>query len=192
MENVLDRQTRHMSRLIEGVLDFSRLGHGKVQPNKQRVDLGQLIEVVIEAVRPCVEERGHELAVALPPCRVVLEADPTRLAEVLTNLLENAARYSGPGRDIMVSASRWHDMVEVRVADRGPGIAAPDRERVFDEFYRRDVGPQRGGTGLGLAIARAVVTGHGGSIWIEDTPGGGATVGFRLPLHRERAAAARP
>jgi signal transduction histidine kinase len=77
---------------------------------------------------------------------------------------------------------RWHDAVEVRVSDRGPGIAPEDRVKVFEEFYRQDVDGRRGGTGLGLAIARAVVLAHGGTMWVEDTPGGGATVGFRIPL----------
>src|SRR5207245_1473597 len=104
----------------------------------------------------------------------------------------NAARYSPPGTQISVTASRWHDQVEVRVADRGPGIPAAERDRVFEEFYRRDVNGRRGGTGLGLAIARAVVAAHGGSIWIEETLGGGASVGFRLPLHRQPATATLP
>ncbi len=81
-----------------------------------------------------------------------------------------------------MSAVRWQNMIEVKVSDRGPGIAKEERARVFEEFYRKDVGDRRGGTGLGLAIAQAIVTAHGGSMWIEETPGGGATVGFRLPL----------
>ena len=114
----------------------------------------------------------------IPP----VPADVVQMDQVLTNLLENAARYSPPGTEISVNASRWQDAVEVRVADRGPGIAADERERVFGAFYRRDVDGRRGGTGLGLAIAQAVVAAHGGTIWVEDTPGGGATIGFRLPL----------
>jgi len=77
--------------------------------------------------------------------------------------------------------------VEMKVADHGPGIPPEERAKVFDEFYRRDVDGRRGGTGLGLAIARAIVVAHGGSMWIEETPGGGATVGFRLPLARTTA-----
>ena len=73
-------------------------------------------------------------------------------------------------------------MVEVKVIDRGPGITEDERARVFQEFYRKDVGRGRSGTGLGLAIAQAIVAAHGGSMWIEETPGGGATIGFRLPL----------
>jgi two-component system sensor histidine kinase KdpD len=110
--------------------------------------------------------------------------DVVQMDQVLTNLIENAAAYSPPGTDISISVARWESMVEVRVADRGPGIPAPERDRAFQEFSRRDVNGRRGGTGLGLAIARAVIKAHGGTIWIEETPGGGATVGFRLPLSR--------
>jgi signal transduction histidine kinase len=83
-----------------------------------------------------------------------------------------------------LTALRWERQLEVKVADHGPGIPRDERSRVFDEFYRKDVDGRRGGTGLGLAIARAIVTAHGGTMWIEDTPGGGTTVGFRLPLSR--------
>ena len=79
-------------------------------------------------------------------------------------------------------ALKWQNQLEIKVADRGPGIPPEERTKVFDEFYRKDVGERRGGTGLGLAIARAIVTAHGGSMRIEETPGGGTTVGFRLPL----------
>src|SRR5712691_3867431 len=101
--------------------------------------------------------------------------------QVLSNLLENAARFSSPGTAIAISAARWQSLVEIRVSDRGPGIAREDRGRVFEEFYRKDVDGRRGGTGLGLAIARAIVAAHGGSMGIEDTPGGGATIWLRLP-----------
>jgi signal transduction histidine kinase len=108
--------------------------------------------------------------------------DVVQIDQVLTNLLENAIRFSPPGTELAISAVRWQNMIEVKVSDRGSGIPHGERARVFEEFYRKDVGDRRGGTGLGLAIAQAIVTAHGGSMWIEDTPGGGATVGFRLPL----------
>ena len=110
--------------------------------------------------------------------------DVVQMDQVLTNLLENATRFSPRGTEISLKAVKWQDQLEVNVADHGPGIPSEERTRVFDEFYRKDVGERRGGTGLGLAIARAIVTAHGGSMWIEETPGGGTTVGFRLPLTR--------
>ena len=108
--------------------------------------------------------------------------DVVQIDQVVTNLIENAMRYSPPRSEIVITAIRWERRVEVRVSDRGPGIPAEEREAVFQEFYRRDVGGRKAGTGLGLSIARAVVAAHDGSMWVESTPGGGATIGFRLPL----------
>ena len=166
LENVLDRQTRHMSRLIEGVLDFSRILHGKVQRNKEAVDLAELVEVAIEAVRPCMEERGHELAVALPPGLVILEADPTRLAEVLTNLLENAAKFTGPPGRIELTAVPEGDDIVIRVRDSGIGIAPEMLPRVFDPFWQSSPAADRSacGLGIGLALVRQLVGMHGGSV----------------------------
>jgi signal transduction histidine kinase len=105
--------------------------------------------------------------------------------QVLTNILENALRHSTPGGEITVAASPWHGGVQLRISDRGPGIAADDRDRVFEPFYRGRGDRSRAGTGLGLAIARAVVMAHGGRIRIEDTPGSGATVVIELPSGAE-------
>jgi len=164
--SVLDRQTRHMSRLIEGALDFSRIGHGKVRPNKERVDLAQLVEVAIEAVWPCIEERGHELAVTLPPGPVILEADPTRLEEVLTNLLENAAKFTGPPGRIELTAVPEGDDIVIRVRDSGVGIAPEMLSRVFDPFWQSSAVADHSacGLGIGLALVRQLVEMHGGSV----------------------------
>jgi two-component system sensor histidine kinase KdpD len=110
--------------------------------------------------------------------------DSMMIDQVVTNLLENAARFSPPGTEIAVTVSSFQGGIEVRVADQGPGIAVEDRLRVFEPFVRQDAGAGRGGTGLGLAIARAIVVAHGGRISIEGAPGGGTVVAFRLPVDR--------
>jgi two-component system sensor histidine kinase KdpD len=112
----------------------------------------------------------------------LVAVDVVQFDQVLTNVMENAIRYSPQRTPIDISAARWHGVVEVRIADRGPGIPLPERARVFEEFYRRDVDGRRAGTGLGLAIAKAILTAHGGSMAIEDTRGGGTTIVLRLPL----------
>jgi signal transduction histidine kinase len=110
-----------------------------------------------------------------------IRADPVQLDQVLTNLLENAARFSPEGGEVLVAVAPWREGgIQVRVADEGPGVPPGERERVFEPFYRRDDG-RRTGSGLGLAIARAIVTAHGGRIWLEGTPLGGAAVVFELP-----------
>jgi two-component system sensor histidine kinase KdpD len=101
---------------------------------------------------------------------------------VFRNVLQNAGKFAPDGTSIRIAASTWHGAVEVRVADRGPGIPTPDREAVFREFYRSGDGREAGsGLGLGLAVSKAIVEAHGGAIWAEETPGGGATIVVRLP-----------
>ena len=129
--------------------------------------------------------RGVGLRVHLPPESDTLPPVPMDLLQidqVVSNLLENAIKYRGNATPVEVSAGARDGWVEVTVADHGPGIPPEERERVFEEFYRRDTAGGQGGVGLGLAIARAIVGAHGGSMWVADTPGGGATVGFRLPV----------
>ncbi|MBI3648980.1 MAG: sensor histidine kinase [Actinobacteria bacterium] len=108
-----------------------------------------------------------------------------QIDQILTNLVENALRYSPAGAEVEVSVTSNGDAIRVRVADRGPGIPAEERERVFEAFYRGTQRPERPGSGLGLAIAKAVVVAHGGRIWIEGVPGGGAAVVFEIPLEAE-------
>jgi signal transduction histidine kinase len=112
-------------------------------------------------------------------------ADPVQTDQVLTNIVENALRFSPTGAPIRIRATRWQSSVEVRVSDRGPGIPEAEREQVFESFYRKDRGEARGGSGLGLAIARAIVTAHRGSMRVETTPGGGTTIVFSLPAAGE-------
>ena len=114
----------------------------------------------------------------LPP----VDADPIQIGQVLSNIIENAVRFSPERSEIHITAARWRSAVQVRIADQGPGIPSSDRDRVFEEFYRQDAGAGRGGTGLGLAIARAVVIAHGGTISAGSAPGGGAAIVFELPV----------
>ena len=110
--------------------------------------------------------------------------DEMQIDQVMTNLLENAARHSPPGDEVLLSVAPTDDTVTVRVTDRGHGIAADDRERIFEAFYRGATIPDSAGTGLGLAIANAIVIAHGGRIWVEDAEGGGATFAFEIPPPR--------
>lgn len=180
-------ESQRLNRLVGNLMDLSRLRAGALTPTKDAIPLDELVSSVIGRLRPQLGRRSVKVQVRedIPP----VPMDVVQMDQALTNLVENAARFSSPGTEIAVTAVRWEDQVEVRVADHGPGIPPQDRSRAFDEFYRKDVGERRGGTGLGLAIARAIVTAHGGSMWIEATPGGGTTVGFRLPLSHIQDAA---
>ncbi|HEV8421591.1 MAG TPA: ATP-binding protein [Actinomycetota bacterium] len=181
LRTILEESER-LNRLVANLLDLSRLRAGALVPTVDLVPVEDVISSVVERLRPRLAGRSlrERIREGLPP----VPMDVMQIDQVLTNLIENALRFSPEGSEIGISAVRWQDMVEVKVSDRGPGISEDERPQVFQEFYRKDVGERRSGTGLGLAIAQAIVSAHGGSMWIEQTPGGGTTVGFRLPLVR--------
>jgi two-component system sensor histidine kinase KdpD len=170
----------HLNQIVSNLLDLARMRAGALVPSKQAILIDEVIGSVLGRMRRALSRVVVRTRIReqLPP----VDADPVQIQQVLSNLLENAIRFSPPGSEIQISAAHWRGAVQVRVADRGPGIPDQDRVRVFEEFYRRDTGSGRGGTGLGLAIARAIVIAHGGRIWVEGAPGGGTAVLFELPV----------
>jgi two-component system sensor histidine kinase KdpD len=179
LRTILEEAER-LNRLVGNLMDLSRMRAGALTPDRVAVPLGDVIASVLDRLGSHLAGRPVRVMVRddVPPVPI----DVVQLDQVVTNLIENALRYSPQGSEIAISAIRWERWVEVRVSDHGPGIPHEDREAVFQEFYRRDVDGRKAGTGLGLSIARAVVAAHDGSMWVESTPGGGATIGFRLPL----------
>lgn len=176
-------ETDRLNRLVGNILDLARVRAGALVPVKQPTAIDEIVASVLHRMQPVL--RGVRVRTILRDAPDV-PADPVQIDQVLTNLLENAVRFSPRGGEVVVSIAPWHGGVQVRVADHGPGIAPEDRERVFDAFARGRVrGPVLGGgagAGLGLAIARAIVLAHGGRIRIEGAPGGGTAVVFELPL----------
>jgi two-component system sensor histidine kinase KdpD len=173
-------ESQRLNRLVGNLMDLSRLRAGALVPTRDAVPVDEVISSVIGRLQSQLQ--GRPVRVQIREDIPQVSMDVVQIDQVLTNLLENAVRFSPPGTEIAVVALKWRDELQIKVADRGPGIPPEERDRVFDEFYRKDVGERRSGTGLGLAIARAIVTAHGGSMKIEETPGGGTTVGFRIPL----------
>lgn len=173
-------ESQRLNRLVGNLMDLSRLRAGDLSPSRDAIPVDELISSVVGRLRPALAGRTVRVQIRedIPP----VSMDAVQMDQVLTNLLENAVRFSPPGTEIGITALRWQNLLEIKVADRGPGIPIEERALVFDEFYRKDVGDRRGGTGLGLAIARAIVSAHGGTMRIEDTPGGGTTVALRIPL----------
>jgi signal transduction histidine kinase/ActR/RegA family two-component response regulator len=163
---VLDRQVTHMGRLLDDLLDMSRISRGKVRLRKERVELGPVLEGAIEASAPMIAQRGHDLTVSLPAQPAWVDADVTRLHQVVTNLLTNAAKYTDPGGRIELSAWREGDEVAVRVTDTGIGIKPEMLPRVFDLFSQaeRALNRSEGGLGIGLSLVRSLVEMHGGSV----------------------------
>jgi len=183
-EDVIERQIRQMTRLVEDLLDISRIGRGKVEIRKEVVDLGTIVTHAVGTARPLLEGRRHELTVALPPGPLWLEADPARLEQVLTNLLNNACKYTEPQGRIGLSALREGEDIVIRVRDTGIGIPGEILPRVFDLFTQADGSRERspGGLGIGLALVRGLVEMHGGSVEaLSDGPGRGSEFVVRLP-----------
>jgi two-component system sensor histidine kinase KdpD len=174
----IHQEAARLDRLVANLLDLTRLRAGALTPSKRPTAIDEVIEGVLARLEPVL--RGHTLNVVLRDDLPEVPIDVVQMDQALTNILENAAKYSPPRSQISVAAARWEDTVQVRIADQGTGIDPELRARVFEPFLRGDGAVS--GTGLGLAIAHAVVEAHGGSIWIEDAPGGGTAVVFRLPL----------
>jgi two-component system sensor histidine kinase KdpD len=177
LETIKDEAER-LDRLVGNLLDLSRLRAGALTPSKRPTAIDEMIESVLARLAPVLE--GHRLNVVLREDLPDVPVDVVQIDQALTNILENAAKYSPSGSQISVSAARWEDSVQVRIADQGTGIDPELRRQVFEPFFRSDGAVS--GSGLGLAIAHAVVVAHGGTIWIEDAPGGGTAVVFRLPV----------
>lgn len=174
----IQHEGERLNRLVGNLLDLSRIRAGAMTPTRSLAPIDELIEAVVARLQPALAR--HELRLMIRPDLPEVPIDLMQIDQVLTNLLENAAKFSPQGTPITITASRWQAAVEVRVADRGPGIASEERERVFEPFVRGDRDGSKG-TGLGLSIGRAIIESHGGRIWIEGTPGGGTTVVFQLP-----------
>jgi PAS domain S-box-containing protein len=181
---MLRRQVGHMTRLIDDLLDLTRVGRGLIQLHRESVELATLVRRAVENVQPLVDARRHRLTVALPPEPLRLHADPTRLEQVLSNLLINAAKYTEPGGRIEVSAVAEGDTAVVRVRDTGIGIAADFLPRIFDVFAQGvpSSGQSQGGLGIGLTLVRRLVELHGGTVEAHsEGVGRGSELIVRLP-----------
>jgi two-component system sensor histidine kinase KdpD len=174
-------ESDRLNTLIGNILELAKVRAGALVPAKQPVALDEVVESVLHRMEPAFGDLRVRTIIRDVP---LVPADPVQIDQVLSNLLENAIRFSPPGGEVVVSVATWRGGVQVRVADQGPGIPAAERDRVFEAFARGGAADAaaRGGSGLGLAIARAIVLAHGGRIWIEGTPAGGAAAVFELPV----------
>jgi signal transduction histidine kinase/ActR/RegA family two-component response regulator len=190
---MMDRQVAHMVRLIDDLLDVSRISRNKMELRRSRVLLADVVSSAVETARPAIEEAGHELTVSLPPGAVHLDADLTRLAQVFGNLLSNSAKYTPRGGHIWLSAGRRGEDVVISVRDNGIGIPAESLRSIFDMFSQVDRTIERstGGLGIGLALVKGLAEMHGGSVTAESPGlGEGSTFTVRLPVLEEHAEAA--
>ena len=174
-----------MVRLIDDLLDVARISRGTIQLKRERVEVSRVLASAVESCRPLIDSAGHRLTVSIPTEPIVLDADPTRLAQVLLNLLDNAAKYTEPEGSICLSAAREVGDVVFRVKDTGLGIPTDMLPRVFEIFTQ--VGHSRDGTqhglGIGLSLVKTLVQLHGGSVEASSAGlGQGSEFIVRLPL----------
>lgn len=184
IRQVMDRQLGHMVRLIDDLLDLSRVTRGRVELEKEHLDLGSIVSTAVEASRPLLDQAGVALVVRLPDTPMVLEADRTRLAQVLSNLLNNAAKFSPPGGQVELQVLDAGAQVDIRVSDTGIGIPRHMLTHIFEMFAQVGDGRTRshGGLGIGLTLVRRLVELHDGRVWAEsDGEGQGSTFVVRLP-----------
>ncbi|MDB5312042.1 MAG: luxQ 2 [Gemmataceae bacterium] len=192
---MMERQLGHLVRLIDDLLDLSRITKGKIDLRRDRIDLAGPVQDAVEACRSLVEERGHHLAVTFPPRPVYVDGDRTRLAQVFANLLNNSARYTPRGGHIKLAVERQGSDVVVTVGDDGAGVPADVLPRVFDMFTQADRSLERseGGLGIGLALVKGLVELHGGTVSARsDGPGRGSEFGVRLPVLLARGRGSQP
>jgi PAS domain S-box-containing protein len=191
--SMMDRQLSHMVRLIDDLLDISRINRNKMELRRSRVRLGDVVVSALETARPLIDEAGHELRVTLPGRPVFLDADLTRLAQVFSNLLTNSAKYTEQGGHIWLTADRRGGEVIVSVRDTGIGIPRGSLENIFDMFSQVDRSIERstGGLGIGLALVKGLVEMHGGQVRAEsEGEGKGSTFTVTLPAAVDQAAPA--
>jgi signal transduction histidine kinase len=184
-QNIAERQLAHLTRLIDDLLDISRVTLGKIQLTREAVDLAALVTRAVEIVQPLIDERGHELTVDLPQGGLTVLGDPVRLTQALSNVLTNAAKYTDPGGRIWISASLERATeIEIRVRDTGIGIPAELLPVLFKLFTQLDRASDRtrGGMGIGLALVRSLIAMHGGSVSAHSEGlGRGSEFVLRLP-----------
>ncbi len=189
----IEREADRLNRLVSNLLDMSRIEGGALKPDKDWYSLKMLIHEVVERLDPLLE--GRSIHVNLPDDLLMVDMDYVQIDQVLTNLLENASRYTPSASPIEIEAHLEGEQVVLTVADRGPGIPISDIERVFDKFYRvlhrqGNITGSPMGSGLGLAVCRGLVEAHGGRIWAAPRDGGGLVMYVVLPVgEQERIAA---
>jgi PAS domain S-box-containing protein len=189
--DVIDRQVQHMARLLDDLLDVSRISRDNLRLRRERCELGAIIDSALETSQPLIEAGGQKLEVLLRREPLHLDADPVRLAQVFANLLNNAAKYTPPGGHVTLRAERAGRDVVVSVTDDGIGIGAEMMPRLFEMFSQGVHGPEQtaGGLGIGLSLVKGLVELHGGTVEASsDGPGAGSEFVVRLPLAEAEAA----
>ncbi|ABO34606.1 integral membrane sensor signal transduction histidine kinase [Methanococcus maripaludis C5] len=182
---VADDNIVRLRRLIESMLDLSKIERGELEMYREKVNICEIVGDVIQYLKPLATEKNIKLNKNVE--KITLEADKDRITQVLTNLIENAIKFSPANESILVNGTLEDEGLHLKVTDHGAGIPKKDMEKVFDRFYQVDSSTKRkkGGSGLGLAVCKSIVEAHGGSIWVESELGKGSTFHIILPISVE-------
>jgi PAS domain S-box-containing protein len=194
-DEIIERQIAHMSRLLDDLLDVSRIRHGTLELKMRPIELKEVVSAAVETARPLLNAKHHHLSVDMPEAPLCLHGDPVRLAQVFSNLLINAAKYTEPGGSIELVATREQDEASISVRDNGMGVSPASLPHVFTMFHREPttLGRVEGGLGVGLSLVRGITTLHGGRVEAySEGPGRGSEFIVHLPLGAAAAAAAEP
>jgi PAS domain S-box-containing protein len=189
--DMIGRQAHHLRRLVDDLLDVARITRGHIELRVAPVDLREIIAIAVDATKPLLDERHHELTMELPDGPIPVSADAVRIGQVLSNLLNNAAKYTPPGGRVSVRARREEDQAVIRVRDNGDGISPEVLPHIFDLFVQEGRTRERAsnGLGLGLTLVRYLIERHGGSVQAHSSgPGQGSEFVIRLPSMRASAA----
>jgi len=194
-QDVISRQVEQLARLVDDLLDISRISRGKIELKQKMLKVSTIVQRAVETSQPLMEARRHELTVQLPPEPVYVEGDLVRLAQVVSNLLNNAAKYTDAGGSISLSVEQLGNNVFIRVRDNGRGIDPATLSNLFELFYQvdRTIDRAEGGLGIGLSLVKSLVTMHGGDVWAEsEGRGQGSEFVIRLPCAPGLSAAPVP
>ena len=186
----MERQLQQLVRLVDDLLDLSRITHNRIELRKGEIEIASVIQQAVDASRPLAESAGHEIEVDMPPEPMYVLADPVRLTQILDNLLNNAFKYTPRGGKVRVTARRRDNLAIVTVKDTGIGIPADKLENIFEMFTQldRSLDRSQAGLGLGLTLVKRLVESHGGSIEAQSAgTGQGSEFIVRLPLIAERS-----
>jgi signal transduction histidine kinase/CheY-like chemotaxis protein len=184
---MMERQVRNLTRLVDDLLEVSRVTRGDLVLHPEVTSVGALIDVAVESSRPLIGAANHELALSVPAEPILLYADPVRLAQVISNLLNNAAKYTPRGGKICVAVRRDGDDAVIDVEDNGTGIPVADQDRIFELFTQveRNRDRAQGGLGIGLTLVKRLVEMHAGSVAVySEGPGKGSRFSVRLPAYK--------
>jgi PAS domain S-box-containing protein len=182
--DVIERQTRQMTRLIDDLLDIARITSNKLELRRERIELREVLDAAVETSRPLIEQLGHKLIVKAPPAPIQIDGDMVRLAQVISNLLNNAAKYTERGGRIWLTAARKENYVVIKVRDTGIGIPAEVLPQIFEMFTQvdRSTNGAAGGLGIGLTLVKRLVEMHGGTISAQSPGlGKGSEFVVRVP-----------